>query len=217
MMMRKILLAAVLLLVPVLVLGVAQEYQEGVHFKKVDPEQPGADGKRILVQGFFMYSCGHCNDLEPHLDEWLKTKPEDVDFVKTPAVFDQPTIILYAKAFYALNLIDADAGIHNKIFHAIHVARKRLRTEESVDAFLEANGINMEKYREAKKSFSVQTSVRQASVQAENYAIQGVPALVVDGKYLIQGQKHEAMIGAMNQLIQQVRKAKVSAKEQTGS
>jgi thiol:disulfide interchange protein DsbA len=215
--MRKILLATILLIIPVLALASGEEYQEGVHYKKIDPEQPGADGKRVLVQGFFMYTCGHCNDLEPHLEEWLKTKPEDVDFVKIPAVFDQPVIIMHAKAFYALNLIGVDAEIHNKIFHAIHEERKRLRTEADMDAFLEANGVNMDEYRKALKAFSVVTSMRQASVLAESYGIQGVPALVVDGKYLISGQKQEVMIGAMNQLIEQVRKAKASAKEQTGS
>lgn len=216
-MMRKIFLATILLMIPLLALGAAQGYQEGVHYKKVDSEQPGADGKRIQVQGFFMYSCGHCNDLEPHLEEWLKTKPEDVDFVKIPGVFDRPVIIVYAKAYYALNLIGADAEVHTKIFHAIHKEKKRLRTEADMDTFLEANGVNMDEYRKAVKSFSVQTSVRQASVLAESYAIQGVPALIVDGKFLIPGQKQEAMIGTMNQLIEQVRKAKASAKEQAGS
>lgn len=210
--MRKILLA-VLLLIPVVVLGVADKYQENVHYRKVDPEQPGADGKRILVQGFFMYSCGHCNSLEPYLEEWLKTKPEDVDFVKIPAVFDQPVIVMYAKEFYALNLIGADADIHKKIFHTIHEERKRLRTEADMDAFLEANGVNLAEYHKAMKSFSVLTNVRRASVMAENYGIQGVPALVVDGKYLIPGQNHEVMIGALNQLIEKVRKAKAAAKE----
>ena len=210
-MIRKILLATILLVIPVLALGSGGNYQEGVHYKKLDPEQPGADGRRILVQGFFMYTCGHCNDLEPHLDEWLKTKPENVDFVKIPAVFDRPIIILHAKAFYALKLIGADAEIHKKIFHAIHEERKRLRTEDDMEAFLVANGVNMDEYRKAIKSFSVSTNIRQASVLAENYGIQGVPALVVDGKYLIYGQKQEVMMGAMNQLIEQVRKAKVSA------
>ena len=215
--MRKILLATILLIIPVLALASGEEYQEGVHYKEIDPEQPGADGKRVLVQGFFMYTCGHCNDLEPHLEKWLKTKPEDVDFVKIPAVFDRPVIILHAKAFYALNLIGVDAEIHKKIFHAIHEERKRLRTEADMDAFLEANGVNMDEYHKALKAFSVVTSMRQASVLAESYGIQGVPALVVDGKYLISGQKQEVMIGVMNQLIEQVRKAKASAKEQTGS
>jgi thiol:disulfide interchange protein DsbA len=215
--MRKILLATILLIIPVLALASGEVYQEGVHYKKIDTDQSGVDGKRILVRGFFMYTCGHCNDLEPHLEEWLKTKPEDVDFVKIPAVFDRPVIILHAKAFYALNLIGVDAEIHNKIFHAIHEERKRLRTEADMDAFLEYNGVNMDEYRKALKAFSVVTSMRQASVLAESYGIQGVPALVVDGKYLISGQKQEVMIGAMNQLIEQVRKAKESANEQTGS
>jgi thiol:disulfide interchange protein DsbA len=210
--MRNTLVAALLLLLPVVIHAAPEVYQEDVHYKKVNPEQPGAEGKRILVQGFFMYSCGHCNELEPYLDEWLKQKPEDVDFVKVPAVFDQPTIIMYAKVFYALNLIEADAGIHAKIFKAIHEEKNRLRTEAEMDDFLESNGVNMDEFHKAVKSFAILTNMRKASVLAENFDIRGVPALAIDGKYLIPGQDKEIMIGAMDQLIEQVRKAKATDK-----
>jgi thiol:disulfide interchange protein DsbA len=215
--MRNAFAAVLLLLLPVAIYAAPEVYEEEVHYKKVNPEQPGADGKRILVQGFFMYSCGHCSDLEPHLDEWLKHKPEDVDFVKVPAVFNQKTIILYAKVFYALNQIESDAGIHSKIFKAIHEDKKRLRTEAEMDAFLEANGVNMDEFHKAVKSFAILTNIRKASVLAENYDIRGVPALAIDGKYLIPGQDKEIMIGTMNQLIEQVRKAKASTSEKPGS
>jgi thiol:disulfide interchange protein DsbA len=221
--MRNVFVALMLLLVPVVLFAIQEvgqesvRFEEGVHFNKLDPEQPGADGKRIQVQGFFMYLCGHCNDLEPHLDEWQKTKPEDVDFVKIPAVFERPPIILHAEVFYTLNLIGADQKIHEKIFHAIHKERKKLLTEADMDAFLEANGVNMDEYNKAKKSFTVLTNVRKASVLAENYGIQGVPALIVDGKYMIPGQNREIMIGALNQLIEEVRKTKVASEGQSGS
>jgi thiol:disulfide interchange protein DsbA len=209
--MRIILTVALLLLLPVVISAAPMEYQEDVHYKKVDPEQPGAEGKRIQVQGFFMYACGHCNELEPHLEEWLKEKPEDVDFVKVPAVFDRPTIMLHAKVFYALSLIGADAEVHDKIFHAIHKDKKRLRTEANIDALLQSNGVNMEEYRKAMKSFTILTNVRKAAVLAENYGFRGVPAIVVDGKYMIPGQDKAVMIGAMNYLIEKVRKAKAVA------
>jgi thiol:disulfide interchange protein DsbA len=211
--MRYVLMATLLLLIPVVIFAVPEGYQEDVHYKRLDSEQSGADGKRIQVQGFFMYACGHCNDLEPHLEEWMKSKPDDVDFIKIPGVFNRPIIVLHAKLFYALSLIGADAEIHSKIFHAIHEEKKRLRTEEEVDAFLEANGVNMEEYRKAVKSFAVQTNVRKASVLAESYGIRGVPALIVDGKYIIPGQKQDVMTGAMNYLIEKVRKEKAGAPE----
>ncbi len=212
--MRKILIAALLLMAPVVTLAASEEYQEDVHYKKVEPEQSGAEGKRIQIYGFFMYACGHCNNLEPYLEEWLKQKPEDVDFVKVPAMFDRPEIIRLAKTYYALQLIGAGAEIHGKLFHAIHIEKRRLRTKAEIDGFLQANGIDMPKYHNAMKSFAILTSTRKAAVLAEEYSIHGVPALGIDGKYLVSGQEPETMIGVMNQLIDKVRKAKAAVTKQ---
>ncbi len=214
--MRNILVAALLFLVPVALSAAPEGYQEDVHYKRVEPEQPGGEGKQILVHGFFMYSCGHCNKFEPELEAWLKTKPDDVEFVKVPAVFEQPSIIMYAKTYYALNLIGADAEIHSKIFHAIHEEDKRLGSKEDLDRFLESNGVDMAEYHKAMESFAILTSVRKAAVLAENYNIHGVPALGVDGKYIIPGQDGATMIGALNQLIEEVRKAKAVETKQPG-
>lgn len=208
--MRKILVGTLLLMVPLMVHAVP-EYQEDVNYHVVLPEQPGAEGKRILVMEFFMYGCSHCNSFEPYLQEWLKQKPEDVDFVKVPAMFDRPEIIMQAKVYYALQLIGADEKIHSKIFHALHVEKKKLGTEAEMDAFLQANGVDMKKYREAVDSFAILTSIRKAAVFAENYDIHGVPALAIDGKYLIPGQEGETMIGVLNMLIEKARKTKSAA------
>lgn len=210
-MMRKVLVAA-LLLMPLLVYA-ATEYQEGVNYEKLLPEQPGAEGKKIQVMEFFMYGCGHCNNLEPYLLEWLKRKPEDVEFVRVPAMFDRPDIIMHAKVYYALQQIGADAEIHSKIFHAIHAENKRLRSEAKVEELLQANGIDIDEFRKAMHSFAILTSIRKAAVLAEDYNIHGVPALAVDGKYLIGGQEGETMIGTLDQLIGEVRKVKASASE----
>ncbi len=205
--MRKILVATVLFLAAVSVYAV-QEYQEDVHYRKAVPEQPGGEGKKIQVLEFFMYGCGHCNSLEPYLKEWLKSKPEDVEFIKVPAVFDRPEIIMHAKTFYALQQMGVDEGIHSKIFHAMHVEGKRLRTEEDMAEFLAKNGVDVDEYHKVMESFAILTSIRKAAVQAEDFAIHGVPALVVDGKYVIDGQGGDVMFGALDQLIAEVRKVK---------
>jgi protein dithiol oxidoreductase (disulfide-forming) len=215
--MRNFFIITILLLAPSLLSAATDEYKEDVNYTRVSPEQPGGEGNRIQVQEFFMYSCGHCNALEPFLEEWLKNKPEDVDFVRVPAMFDQPVVILQAKVHYALQLIGADEAIHKKIFHAIHVEKKGLRTESEIDAFLQANGVDMPKFHDAMKSFAILTSVRKAAVLAEDFGIRGVPALAVDGKYLISGQKGEVMVGALEQLIAEVRKTKSLPSDQSDS
>ncbi len=211
--MRNILVATLLLIAPVVLCAAPDKYQEDVNYNEVIPAQPGAEGNRVQVIEFFMYGCGHCNSFEPYLQEWLKQKPEDVEFVKVPAMFDRPIIIFHAKVFYTLNLIGADAEIHSKIFHAIHVEKKKLGSEATMDAFLQANGVDMAKYHDAMKSFAILTNIRKAAVLAENFDVRGVPALVVDGKYLIPGQEGETMIGVLNQLIEKVRKTKADTTE----
>jgi protein dithiol oxidoreductase (disulfide-forming) len=208
-MIRTMFVAIILLVTPILVQG-APEIKEGVQYRAVVPELPGAEGSRIQVLEFFMYGCSHCYALEPHIEKWLEQKPEDVDFVRMPAMFNRPEVILQAKVFYALNLIGADQSIHGKIFRAMHVERKRLRTEQDMEEFLQANGIEMDKFRQAMKSFTVGNSIRRAAILAENYDVRGVPAVAVDGKYEFGGLEGGLMIEVMNHLVGKVRKDKVS-------
>lgn len=211
-MIRTMFIAVMLLVTPILVQG-ATEIKEGVHYHVVVPELPGAEGNRIQVIEFFWYGCSHCYAFEPHLEKWLEQKPEDVDFIRVPAMFDRPEVILHAKVFYALNLIGADPSIHSKIFHAMNEANSRLRTEKKMEEFLQAKGIDMEKFREAMKSFAVGNSIRRAAILAENYGIHGVPELAVDGKYRISGLEGGLMIEALNQLVDKVRKDKAPVAE----
>ena len=209
-MIRTILVAMMLLATPVLVLG-APKIEEGVQYEAVAPEMPGAEGNRLQVIEFFWYGCGHCFAFEPHLDKWLEQKPDDVDFVRVPAMFNRPDVILHAKVFYTLNLIGADPSIHNKIFDALNVQHKRLGTEQEMEEFLQANGVDMFKFRDAIKSFAVGNSIRKAAILAENYDIRGVPEMAVDGKYKFGGLEGDLMIDVLDHLVEKVRKDKAAA------
>jgi len=207
--MRNMFIAFMLIASPML-LQAAPEYQDEVHYQAVTPEQPGADGKQVKVMEFFWYGCVHCYAFEPHLKKWLEQKPENVDFEQVPAMFNRPDVVLHAKTYYALNLIGAKPEIHAKIFHAMHEEKRRMRTAEEMEEFLEGNGVDMEKFRKAMKSFAVQTSARKAAVLAENYNLRGVPSLAVDGKYKIGGLEGGEMINIMKHLVGEVSKSKAA-------
>ena len=54
---------------------------EGIEYKLVTPAQPTITKNKIEVVELFWYGCPHCYYLEPDLEKWLKTKPENVVFL----------------------------------------------------------------------------------------------------------------------------------------
>ncbi len=137
----------------------------------------------IEVAEFFGYFCPHCEALEPHLESWLKNKPDDVNFIRVPATFNRPVVLMYAKTYYALQQIGAVDKVHAAIFAAIHKNGQKLDSQEKMEAFLATQGIDVNAYKEAMDSFEVNLKLQQAMKLAKKYAISGVPSMIVDKHY----------------------------------
>lgn len=162
------------------------EYLDGVEYQTIDRPQPVATGSKVEVREVFMYSCPHCFHFEPALAKWLKTKPANVQFVRMPAIF-RPTAEPHARTYYALEALRAPEKVHLAIFEAIHVQRRALNDEASLAKFVAEQGVNEEQFRSAYHSFSVDAELRQATNLAQDYGIDSVPTLIVDGKYRTNG------------------------------
>lgn len=161
----------------------AADFQEGVQYTRIEPEPPqGKVGEPIEVDEFFMFSCPHCYHFEPYVLEWLKHKPEDIDFVRIPAMFGRYNN-MHAQAYYALQAIGEEARLHEAFFAEIHKRRNRLTTREALDKFLASQGVDMKKFDEAMSSFAVAAKTNRAAALMRRYDIRGVPSLVVDGRY----------------------------------
>ncbi len=210
--MKKRITALGLLLATMLV-GIVQAapaFEEDLHYFSVIPEQPGAEGDKVQVVEFFWYACPHCYRLEPSLEAWLARKPDYVQFDRIPAMFSRPDVVLHAKTYYALRLMGEVDRLHEKLFIAIHEEGKSLKTQPEMEAFLEKQGVDIDAYRKAMKSFAVQTQARRAAVLAERFDIRGVPAIVVDGKYRTGGLEGETLMRVTGFLIEKVLKEKRS-------
>ncbi len=218
--MKKRLVALALMLLALLVSTVlvqAQEvsqFEEELHYFSIIPEQPGGEGDRVQVVEFFWYACPHCYQLEPHLNKWLEKKPDNVDYVSIPAMFNRPNVIMHAKTFYALKLMGLAEQLHDKIFSAIHTDNMKLNTQEEMESFLASQDVDIEAYRKAMKSFAVQTQARRAAVLAERFDIRGVPAIVVDGKYRTGGLEGNLMMQVTDYLIDRAREEKGAKSQQ---
>ena len=160
----------------------AAGYTEGVEYKALPP-QPTDTGDKIEVLEFFWYGCPHCYTFEPYIKAWKKTKPDNVEFVRVPAIF-RPDWEIQARTYYALTNMGAIEDLHEKIFAAIHNDKKKLDKKATLTDFVVKNGVDRKKFEEEYNSFSVDTMVRKAKKKQTAYKIQGVPSIVVNGKYL---------------------------------
>ena len=171
-----------LVLVPGLVLA-APTYKEKIHYERVLPAQPTTteDGKVEVVE-MFWYGCPHCNALEPYVNRWLKKKPKEAEFVRMPAIF-RPQWELHARAYYTAEILGVLDKTHSAMFEAIHQQKRRMNTDEDIQKFFAEHGVSKEDFNRVFRSFAVEAKIRRAKDMSQRYGIEGVPALIVNGKY----------------------------------
>jgi len=185
----------------------AQDYQEGVHYFKLEyPVKTVADDKVEVVEAFG-YACPHCNSFEPLLAQWRKRQGEDVTFVGLPVVFGRSWEPL-ARAYYVAELSDKVEASHQAMFDAIHLQRKRFRSVEDLADFYVPLGIDKDKFIKLYDSFAVNMKLKQGESRLRSYGITGVPAMVVNGKYRVTAGSaggHEEVLKVVDYLIDQER------------
>jgi protein dithiol oxidoreductase (disulfide-forming) len=162
----------------------AKEYKEGVEYIKLATPVPTQNAEKIEVQEFFWYGCPHCFQFEPKLAAWVKNKPANVEFVRMPAPLN-PNWMPHTKTYYALEAMGRGDEFHVEIFNAMHVAKLKLFTPEAIADFLAQKGVDRTKFLDSYNSFAVNMRARKAEQLGNQYKITGVPALTVNGKYLI--------------------------------
>jgi thiol:disulfide interchange protein DsbA len=173
---------SVLLLLPLSFAG-ATTFVEGKDYRVLPQAQPTTNPDRIEVLELFWYGCPHCHRFEPYIEKWLKTKPDNVDFVRMPAILREKWS-LHARAYYTAETLGIVDKIHKPLFDAIHVEKRYLFDEDSLMQFFSEFGVSNEEFRNTFHSFAVDSKVRRARQMSKRYMATGTPAVVVNGKYL---------------------------------
>ena len=179
--MSRIALLTLLFIAPLAALA-ADSFTEGEHYERIKPEvATHADGKIEVVEVFW-YGCHHCFSFEPHINKWLKSKPDNVEFRRVPGVFAR-NWIPHARAYYTAEVLGVLDTIHAPLFDAIHEERRQINDEDTLARFFAEHGVADADFREAYNSFSVDTKTRQAMTASKEYGISGVPSVIVNGRY----------------------------------
>lgn len=153
----------------------------GKEYKVLQTPQPVPAGK-IEVTEFFWYGCPHCYEFEPTIEAWVKKQGDKIDFKRIPVAF-RDDFVPHSRLFYAVAALGISEKVTPAIFNAIHKQKNYLLTPQAQADFLATQGVDKKKFMDAYNSFSVQGQVKQSAEQLKNYSIDGVPTIVVQGKY----------------------------------
>ncbi|MEA3276921.1 MAG: thiol:disulfide interchange protein DsbA/DsbL [Pseudomonadota bacterium] len=160
----------------------AWAFDEGIEYTELARPQATETGDKIEVLELFWYGCPHCFHLEPTLDQWLEKQGDNVVFRRMPAILGshwEP----HARAFYAAELMEAQDKIHVPLFDAMHVKKRKIMDEDALVAFAVEQGVDGEEFRKAYNSFFVNMKVRRAVELGRRFGVDGVPSVIVNGKY----------------------------------
>ncbi len=163
----------------------------GTDYLVLPQAQPTSSGPgKIEVTEFFWYGCPHCNALEPSLEAWVKKQGKDVVFKRVPVAF-QSRFEPHTRMFIALTALGKEAELTPKVFNEIHVKHNYLLTKDTQADFLSKFGIDKAAYGAAYDAAGKPAMARKESpVEIANktwqdYKIDGVPTIAIQGKYLV--------------------------------
>ncbi len=161
----------------------AHAAQLGKDYIEIKPAHATSTPGKIEILEFFWYGCPHCYQLEPELLLWSKKLPSNVTLIRQPAVLGESWMGL-TQAYYALDSLGEIPRLHGPLFNALHNEGRRFNSPESVITWAATQGVNPDKLKAAFQSFSVHTKAARAKQISQEYQLEGVPALVINGKYL---------------------------------
>jgi thiol:disulfide interchange protein DsbA len=201
-----------LVLSPLAVMAESFKYEEGTHYVELTIPVKVRDSSKIEVTEYFSYGCPHCYQFEPLLTNWQKSLPSDVVFNRTPAIWNQDYQV-YAQTYYAAEAMKMTDKMHLPLFDAVQNQRRRLNDPKEMAVFFSEFGVDPMDFAKVYQSFGIRASLQQAEARGRAYRSSGVPAIIVNGKYRVEGSMaggNAEMLKVVNFLINKERAARSS-------
>jgi len=166
----------------------ADSWQAGTNYQVLaKPQRPRISRDKVEINEVFWYGCSHCYALEPALENWNKKKLDFIEFVRTPVMWG-PMHRQHARLFYTLQALNRP-DLHAKVFDTIHRQGNVLAAQSTEQAralhlaFLKENGVTEKAFAEAYESAAVSAGLAHAERVTLDFAVGGVPLMIVQGKY----------------------------------
>lgn len=173
---------------------------ESLNKYMVDSPQGLRDANSTLeIESVFWYGCTYCSHWDKVLTQWASSRPE-VTVIKVAAPLND-VMNGHARLYHTVNILGFESEIHPEIYSkVIHSSENQLSTGENVVDFLSGRGVPSHEIRDVFYSEAVSSAVLFDYHRLKNYDLAYTPALVVDGKYLINGTHMGGLPGILERL-----------------
>jgi len=161
----------------------ARKFKLGTHYERLTPTQPTSSGpNHIEVAEIFWYACPHCYTFDPYLESWKEDLPDDVSFVRIPALWNE-LLQVHGRIYYTAEALGKLDEMHSDIFREIHVNRNGLNNPALIGELFANYGVDAATFDKTFESFAVYTKIQRADELARRYRVSSVPTVIVNGKY----------------------------------
>ncbi|WP_162063114.1 DsbA family protein [Vibrio taketomensis] len=164
----------------------ATTFTEGDYYTVID--QPKA--KTPTVTEYFSFYCPHCFQFESIVKNLKPALPKDVTFEKVHVGFmGGPMGESMMKAYATMVELQVQDKLVPLMFEQIHVLRQPPRNDEELRQWFIDNGVGANAFDLAFNSNAVKSKVEQYNQRFTDSALRGVPAVVVNDKYVVVASK----------------------------
>lgn len=169
------------------------------------PLQTQNPGKLEVIE-FFSYACAPCAELHPLTARWSTAR--DVAVRRIPVAMGRPQWTELAILYFTLENLGQLSRLDAAVFDAINRQGARLSDRTSITEWAAAHGIDRKTFNQTANSFAVTTRIRLAEQAARDYRLSGLPALAIDGKYVVsasRGMEPAALFGLADEVLAKAR------------
>ena len=114
-----------------------------------------------------------------------------------------------ARVYYTLDAMGEGQRLSPEVFKAIHVDNVPLYQDKAFFDWAASKGLDQAKVAEIYGSFGIDSKLKRALVLAQDYNVQAVPTLIVDGKFVTSSSVlsggHPSVPAALDALIAKAR------------
>ena len=163
----------------------AAKFNEGEHYKVLDLEA----SKKPMVTEFFSFYCPHCNSFEPIIQQLKQQLPKDAKLQKNHVSFMGGNMGLpMSKAYATMIALKVEDKMVPVMFNRIHTMNKPPHDEAELRQIFLDEGVDAKKFDAAYNGFAVDSMVRRFDKAFKDSGLSGVPAVVVNNRYLVEAQ-----------------------------
>lgn len=147
-----------------------------------------SEAQSPMVREFFSYNCSHCYRQDATIEAAIHQLGKDVSFERTPIGAGRKTWIMSQEAYYLAEKFRVTNQVHGNIFKRIHEQGIAFSRPQQLKDFFVKQGVASEEVDAAISSIDLKLALRNYDAQAQLAQIRGVPAILINGKYLLKAK-----------------------------